>query len=64
MGSIKCDYIKVRAREMMKENPKAFKTDFVENKKLVEDKTKAGEQLTKKTRNMMAGYITKTMKRE
>ena len=64
MGSIKCDYIKVKARELMKENAGVFKTNFDENKKLVGEKVKSGEQLTKKKRNLLAGYITTTMKRE
>ncbi|UCD03003.1 MAG: 30S ribosomal protein S17e [Candidatus Aenigmatarchaeota archaeon] len=60
MGRIKTTAIKVLAREILEEHGDKFSSDFEKNKKII-DKVKKIE--SKKTRNVVAGYITKEVER-
>ncbi len=54
MGRIKTKAIKRTAIGLVDKQPEIFSEDFVENKKVL------GEEMpSKKTRNMIAGYITR-----
>lgn len=60
MGRIKNVAIKTLGKELIKEHGKKFSEDFGKNKKVL------GEVKTiksKKIRNVLAGYITKEMKK-
>lgn len=61
MGRIKTQQIKRVSFELIREHKDEFKKDFDENKKLI-----AGfaEIHSRKLRNMIAGYVTRLMKRE
>lgn len=59
MGRIKTTLIKRIALKLMKEYGESFKTNFEENKKLVQELTDV-EFI--KMRNIIAGYITRLKK--
>lgn len=60
MGRIKTQMIKSISLKLVKEHGKDFKTNFDENKKIVEQHTDVS---SKKIRNVIAGYITRLMRR-
>lgn len=60
MGRIKIKAIKTLAREVLKADKGKFGEDFVENKKVLSE---AIHLESKKIRNVIAGYITKEVKR-
>lgn len=59
MGRIKSIAIKKLGEELIKEHGSKFSEDFEKNKKVL-DEVKPIE--SKRTRNILAGYITKKMK--
>ncbi|MBC7218953.1 MAG: 30S ribosomal protein S17e [Hadesarchaea archaeon] len=61
MGSVRSLYIKRAAREILNKYPNKFTKDFHENVKILEELIKTD---SKTTRNRVAGYITKILKRE
>lgn len=60
MGRIKNRLIKRSALELVSSNKEKFSKDFNENKKTVNE---LADIQSKKIRNVLAGYITKLMKR-
>ena len=60
MGRIKTQQIKRTVKTLITKNPGEFTTEFEKNKKIVDDKT---EIYSKKLRNVIAGSITKNVKR-
>lgn len=60
MGRIKTQLIKRVTNNLIKENSGNFTKDFNENKKLVND---AADFPSKKMRNVVAGYVTRIMKK-
>ena len=56
MGRIKTTLIKRTANKLFNENKNLFKSDFEENKKIVETLI---EVQSKKIRNIIAGYLTR-----
>jgi small subunit ribosomal protein S17e len=61
MGRIKSTAIKNLARDILEEHGDKFSTDFEKNKKLIEG-IRSIE--SKKIKNVVAGYITKEIKRK
>ncbi len=61
MGRIKTTLIKRTGLKLLAKYRKEFKTDFQENKKIVEQFI---DVPSKKLRNIIAGYITKLVKKE
>ena len=61
MGRIKTQLIKRLSFELLKEHKENFQMDFEQNKKLVE---KFLTSTSKKMRNVIAGYVTRLMKRK
>jgi len=61
MGRIRTARIKRNAREMMDSYKNRFKADFEHNKKVLNE---TYDIPTKHLRNVIAGYITKTLKEE
>ena len=61
MGRIKTQQIKRISFELIREHRDEFKKDFTENKKLIDG---FAEINSRKLRNMIAGYVTRLMKRE
>ncbi|MEM2889860.1 MAG: 30S ribosomal protein S17e [Candidatus Hadarchaeum sp.] len=61
MGSVRSLYIKRAAREILEKYPNKFTKDFSENARILDELIKTD---SKTTRNRVAGYITKIMKRE
>ncbi len=61
MGRIKTQQIKRVTFELMDLHRDSFKKDFTENKKLIEN---FAEIRSKKLRNMIAGYVTRLMRKE
>jgi len=59
MGRIKTTLIKRTGKKLFKEHRDEFKSDFEENKKIVE---KFADIPSKKLRNVIAGYITRLVK--
>jgi small subunit ribosomal protein S17e len=59
MGRIKSVAIKNLGDELIREHGKKFAEDFDRNKKVLEEVKKIK---SKRTRNILAGYITKQMK--
>ena len=59
MGRVKSIAIKTLGDDIIREHPKKLKTDFEGNKKALAGIT---EIKSKRTRNVLAGYITKKMK--
>jgi len=60
VGRIRTSFIKKVARELYEKHKEKFSDDFEKNKKIVEE---LAEIKSKKVRNVVAGYITKLMKR-
>lgn len=60
MGRIKTKYVKAKTQELMQEHQGIFTIDFDQNKKLVEQNAKLN---CKKMRNIMAGYVTRLVKK-
>jgi small subunit ribosomal protein S17e len=60
MGRIKTASIKVMGNEIIKEHGKLFTDNFEKNKKVLEE---IREINSKKIKNILAGYITKEIKR-
>ena len=60
MGRIKTTLVKRNAMKMFKGNTAKIKTDFNENKEVVEE---LAEVRSKKLRNIIAGYLTRLKKR-
>lgn len=58
MGRIKSIAIKRLGEELIKEHGSKFSTDFEKNKKALEE---VKPIKSKRTRNILAGYITKKM---
>ena len=61
MGRIKTTLTKRTALKLLESHRKEFKTDFQENKEIVE---KFLNVPSKKLRNIIAGYITRLVKKE
>ncbi|MFH1332350.1 MAG: 30S ribosomal protein S17e [archaeon] len=61
MGRIKTRLIKRTVNSLIAKYPEKFKDNFEENKKLVED---VAEIPSKKLRNVIAGYITRLVKKQ
>ncbi|MGQ9788497.1 MAG: 30S ribosomal protein S17e [Candidatus Hadarchaeaceae archaeon] len=61
MGSVRSLDIKRAAREMLNKYPNKFTKDFSENVKILDELIKTD---SKTTRNRVAGYITRILKRE
>ena len=61
MGKIKTKMIKRVSHSILKNNPNLFKKTFEENKKLLEQ---VADTKSKKLRNVIAGYITRLVKKE
>jgi len=60
MGRIKTTAMKRLAKQMIKENEDSFGVDFPKNKLKLQEKAPIK---SKKIRNMVAGYITRLIKR-
>ena len=60
MGRIKTTAIKVLAREILEGHRDKFSSDFEKNKQII---AKVKDIESKKTRNVVAGYITKEIER-
>ncbi len=60
MGRIKNAQIKNSAEDLIRENPNKFTDNFQTNKEILNE---MGEFSSKKTRNVVAGYITRTIKK-
>jgi len=60
MGRIKTASIKVMGNQIIKEHGKLFTDNFEKNKKVLEE---VREIKSKKIKNILAGYITKEIKR-
>lgn len=60
MGRIKTISIKVMGNQIIKEHGKLFTDDFEKNKKILEE---IREIKSKKIRNILAGYVTREIKR-
>jgi len=56
LGNVRTDQIKRTAKELIRRFPVTFSNNFEENKQLV---SKLTEGTTIKTRNQIAGYITR-----
>lgn len=61
MGRIKTKFMKRLAFELVKEHKPELKTDYEENKKLVEQFLL---NASKKVRNVVAGYVTRLIKKK
>ncbi len=61
MGKVRPRYIKSSARRLIALYPDRFTTDFEHNKQVLKELL---PELTKRTRNRIAGYITRLMKIE
>jgi small subunit ribosomal protein S17e len=61
MGRIKTTFVKRRTKELLKQHGGMFSTDFEENKKVTSSHTKL---VSKKLRNIIAGYMTRLKKQE
>ena len=60
MGRIKTQFIKRLGRELVQKHKEQLKLDFEENKKIVEQLL---TEPSKKIRNVVAGYVTRLMKK-
>lgn len=60
MGRIKNAQIKTKAEDLIMEDPNKFTDNFQTNKEILKE---MGEFSSKKTRNVVAGYITRLMKK-
>lgn len=61
MGRIKTSFVKHVARELFEKRPEKFSTDFEQNKKAMAELVSIE---SKRTRNIVAGYITSLKKKE
>ena len=61
MGRIKHSYIRVLGDEIIKKHKKKLSTDFEKNKKVLNELMSFD---SKKTRNILAGYIVTELKKE
>ena len=61
MGRIKTQMIKRLTLQLVKQHKQLFSTDYVANKKLVEQLLTGP---SKKIRNTVAGYVTRLMQRK
>ncbi|MEM4244682.1 MAG: 30S ribosomal protein S17e [Candidatus Nanoarchaeia archaeon] len=61
MGRIKTMLIKRTVNSLLAKYPDRFKDNFEENKKIVEE---VAEIHSKKLRNVIAGYITRLVKKQ
>lgn len=61
MGRIKTIFVKRVGRELLEANPDRFTNDYAHNKKVVSELT---ETSSRKTLNVVAGYITSLMKQK
>jgi len=59
MGRIKTKLIKRVSNEIFKNNKDKLKTDFTENKEIIQ---KIADFPSKKLKNIVAGYVTRLMK--
>jgi small subunit ribosomal protein S17e len=57
LGNVRTEQVKRVAKELLSRFPEKFSSDFESNKKLVETLTQG---TTRKVRNQIAGYITRT----
>lgn len=58
MGSIRPSNIKRIAEDLIEANPDAFTDDFANNREILK---RSLDDVTKKTTNLIAGYITRTV---
>lgn len=58
MGSVRTEQIKRTAKELIKRFPEKFSGNFDENKRMVRQLVEGG---TPKVRNLIAGYITRSL---
>jgi len=61
MGRIKTTLIKRTGKKLLSMHPDKFKPDFTENKKAVEE---VADIPSKKLRNVLAGYLTRLVKKK
>jgi len=61
MGRIKTTFIKSKTKELLKLHGESFTTDFNQNKELT---SKYAVVVSKKLRNVIAGYMTRLKKQE
>ncbi len=61
MGRIKTTFVKRKTKELLAMHGENFTTDFTENKKITDKNTKL---VSKKLRNIVAGYMTRLKKKE
>jgi len=61
MGKVKTTQIKRTSNKILRNNPEKFTKNFEENKKLLPE---VAEIRSKKLRNVIAGYITRLVKKE
>ena len=61
MGRIKTKFMKRLSFELIKQHKPELKQDYAENKKIIEPLL---TNSTKKVRNVVAGYVTRLMKRK
>ena len=61
MGRIKTKFVKRRTKELLKKHGQNFSTDFSTNKDITNKTTKV---VSKKLRNIVAGYMTRLKKTE
>lgn len=61
MGRIKTTFIKRKTKELLAKYGDKFTTDFTKNKQLTVQHTKI---VSKKLRNIIAGYMTRLKKQE
>ncbi|MBT3691512.1 30S ribosomal protein S17e [Candidatus Woesearchaeota archaeon] len=61
MGKVKTTQIKRASHKILRYHPDKFKKTFEENKKLLPE---VAEIRSKKLRNIIAGYITRLVKKE
>jgi small subunit ribosomal protein S17e len=60
MGRIKTQLVKRTTLKLLKEYPATFTSDFTQNKELV---SRYVDVKSKKIRNVVAGYVTRLMKK-
>jgi len=61
MGRIKTTFVKRKTKELLAMHGENFTMDFNENKKITDKNTKL---VSKKLRNIVAGYMTRLKKKE
>lgn len=60
LGKVRTELVKRISLELMERYPDAFTTDFEQNKRAL---IELNLEISKRLRNRVAGYITRTMKR-